>query len=58
MKKPEVKSVIDTEKNKRTITKEDLIFGNAKKKKTVDINDDDDFPDLGDDGPDSFAVPV
>ena len=47
---------IDIEKNKKTITKEDLIFG-TKKKKTVDINDDDDFPDLDDDG-DGFAVPI
>jgi hypothetical protein len=54
--KPEVKAVIDIEKNKKTITKEDLIFG-TKKKKTVDINDDDDFPDLDDDG-DGFAVPI
>jgi len=53
-KKPEVRSMIDLEKNKKTITKEDLTFG-TKKKKTVDINDDDDFPDLGDDGP-GFSI--
>lgn len=56
-KQPEVKtSVIDVEKNKRTITKEDLLFG-GKKSKTVDINDGDDFPDLDEDGG-GFAMPV
>lgn len=42
------------DRNKKTITKEDLLFG-SKAKKTVDINDDDDFPDLDEDGP-SFPV--
>lgn len=47
--------MIDTEKNKKTITKEDLLFG-GKKKKTVDINDDEDFPDLEDDGLGGFSM--
>jgi hypothetical protein len=41
------------EKNK--ITKEDLLFG-AKKKKHVNINDEDDFPDLDEDGDEAAAA--
>jgi hypothetical protein len=36
---------INLERNKDRITKEDLLFG-GKKKNLVNINDDDDFPDL------------
>ena len=39
---------------KKTITKEDLLFGDRKKKKYVDIEDDDDFPDLDEDAEDPF----
>ena len=46
--------VISLEKN--VITKEDLLFG-AKKKKHVNINDEDDFPDLDEDGDDDFPKP-
>mmetsp|Transcript_9368 Transcript_9368/g.14241 ORF Transcript_9368/g.14241 Transcript_9368/m.14241 type:complete len:175 (-) Transcript_9368:543-1067(-) len=42
------KRVIDINRNKKRVTKDDLIFG-GKAKKTVDIMDDCDFPDL--DGP-------
>lgn len=47
--------VIDMERSKNKITKEDLLFSNKGKKKIVDIADDDDFPDLSDE--DDFPRP-
>lgn len=41
------------DRGKKTITKEDLLFG-GRKKKHVDIADDDDFPDLDEDAEDPF----
>ena len=46
---------INLERNKDRITKEDLLFG-GKKKALVNINDDDDFPDLEGDPFDQKAV--
>ena len=54
-KRDEKPKVIGIDRSKTTITKEDLLFGDGKKKKTVNINDDIDFPDLGEDG-DPFAA--
>ena len=43
---------------KQTITKEDLMFGTGKKK-IVNINDDDDFPDLDDSEPfQEYSIPA
>lgn len=51
--KQQTKKVIEVDRSKKIITKEDLLFGNETraKKKVVDINDDEDFPTLGDDMP-------
>ena len=46
--------MIDLDRAKNKITKEDLVFGNTKKK-YVNIKDDEDFPDLGEDE-DPFAA--
>ena len=44
-----IPSHIDLEHNKNKITREDLLFGNSKKKYVM-IDDEDDFPDLDMDG--------
>ena len=44
--KPEEKKIIKLDRAKDRVTKEDLMFGNVKKKKVLDMQDGDDFPDL------------
>lgn len=48
--------LIEEGRKKTTITKEDLLFGAGNQRKLVNITDDDDFPDLEEDG-DPFALP-
>jgi len=47
--KEQKQTLIDVDRSKKVITKDDLVFGHIKKKKTVNIKDDEDFPDLGSD---------
>lgn len=45
---------IEVDRSKNTITKDDLLFGQKNKKKFVNIQDEDDFPDLEGDLDDDF----
>jgi hypothetical protein len=48
---------IELDRAKNTITKEDLLFGQRHKKKFVNIQDEDDFPDLEGELDDDFPKP-